>query len=98
LSTYNKALVIIPVDTLYCHCYKFHSKGLVALKKEKKREERKKQPSPSQRVSKFPNKGRYVIPKGASVEVDPHHLLPLIHPLITIFHITQSIPLIHMHI
>jgi hypothetical protein len=36
LSTYNKALVIIPVDTLYCHCYKFHSKGLVALKKEKK--------------------------------------------------------------
>jgi hypothetical protein len=38
LSTYNKAPVIIPVDTPYCHCYKFHSKGLVALKKEEKKE------------------------------------------------------------
>jgi hypothetical protein len=41
LSTYNKAPVIIPVDTPYFHCYKFHSKGFVALKKEEKKRRKK---------------------------------------------------------
>jgi hypothetical protein len=41
LSTYNKAPVIIPVDTPYCHCYKFHSKGLVVIKKRRRKREKK---------------------------------------------------------
>jgi hypothetical protein len=74
---------------------------LVPLKKEEKKERRKKERSNQvllREFSKFPNKGRYVIPKGASVEVDPHHLPPLISFFYHHYFITHFIPLIHMHI
>jgi hypothetical protein len=77
---------------------------LVALKKEKKekkKERRKKERSNQvllREFSKFPNKGMYFIPKGASVEVDPHHLSPFISFFCHHYRITHFIPLIHMHI
>jgi hypothetical protein len=69
---------------------------LVALKKEREKEKRKKKERSNQvllrEFSKFPNKGRYVIPKGARVEVDPHHLSPLISFSITIILSLISFP------
>jgi hypothetical protein len=80
----------------------FISKRIGCSKKEREKEKRKKKERSNQvllkEFSKFPNKGRYVIPKGASVEVDPHHLSPLISFFCHHYLITHFIPLIHMHI
>jgi len=54
-------------------CSKKERKKERKKKEDKMSEEINKSAKSSSRIPKYPNKGRYVIPKGASVEVDFHH-------------------------